>query len=216
MSKLTTTQLLVSYISKVCIFSLFMHYAFWILVVPIGISCCANAINMAAGYNGLETGQLTIISLCLAIISIINSSEITITMILLGITGSSFGLYQYNKYPAKTFVGDVATLGFGSLIAACVVMSNIILYGIICILPTFYELYATIKYSVKGVERRSACMNPILDSENYITPPKGTEDYTLAFLVLSKKPMKEASLSRFILFLYVCSGFLSISISILV
>ncbi|MEM4262232.1 MAG: hypothetical protein QXY98_00665, partial [Thermoplasmata archaeon] len=44
---------------------------FWVVVVPIGITGAANAVNMSAGYNGLETGQVAIMSVSLMIAAIL-------------------------------------------------------------------------------------------------------------------------------------------------
>ena len=184
-----------------------MSLLFWLLLVPLGVTGCANALNMSAGYNGLESGQIIIISSALLIISILDKSDYAISIIYAGIVGSSLALYMFNKYPAKIFVGDVGTLGLGSLIAASVIMGGHIIYGIICIIPTFYEFFSTIKYSLRKVERRGSCMNPVLLDSGLIKPPKGSEDYTLAFFLLSKFDLSEKSLvNRILSFYVICSS----------
>ena len=125
----------------------------------------------------------------------------------------SVGLYYFNRFPAKIFIGDVGTLSFGSLMAASLIMSNQIIFGIMCIIPTFYELFATIKYSFKGVERRGACMSPNISSSGEITPPAGSEDYTLAFQTLSRFPSTEKVLVQRLLSLYLFSGLFAIIIA---
>jgi len=185
---------------------------FWIILVPVGVTGCANAINMSAGYNGLESGQFVIVSFSLLLISLLDNTDLSITIIYSSILGTCIGLYYYNKFPSKVFLGDVATLGFGALVAACVIMSGHIIYGVICIMPTFYEMFSTIKYSIKGIERRQACMNPILTESGLIKPPSGSEDYTLAFFILSKWDLNERQLVKVILFLYMFFGILSVSL----
>ena len=182
---------------------------FWIIVVPFGVTCCANALNMSAGYNGLESGQMVIISLSMLLVSSIKNLDDTILMLWGGILGSSFGLYMFNKYPAKIFVGDVGTLGFGALIASTVIMSNQIVFGVICIIPSFYELYSTLRYKFKGIERRDACMNPQITTEGILHPPKGSEDYTLSYLILNHSPSNEKTLVNKILILYIFSGLMA-------
>ena len=185
---------------------------FWILLVPLGITGCANALNMSAGYNGLESGQFAIISFTLLLISFFDNTDISIKLIYSSIFGTSLALYYYNKYPSRVFLGDIATLGFGALVAACVIMSGHIIYGVVCILPTFYEMFSTIKYSINGIERRQACMNPILTDSGLIKPPSGSEDYTLAFFILSKWDLNERQVVTIILSIYLFFGILSVSL----
>lgn len=182
---------------------------FWIFIVPFGVTCCANALNMSAGYNGLESGQIVIISASMLTVSLIKNLDETVLMLWGGILGSSFSLYLFNKYPAQIFVGDVGTLGFGALIASTVILSNQILFGVICIFPSFYELYSTLRYKVKGIERRGACMNPQITEEGILIPPEGSEDYTLSYLVLSYSPCNEKTLVNRILAFYFFSGLLA-------
>ena len=188
-------------------------YLFWFLIVPFGISACSNAINMSAGYNGLESGQMAIISINLLIISLINNADLIFCIIFSSVFGSCLGLYYFNRFPARIFIGDVGTLSFGSLVAATLIMSNQIIFGIICIIPTFFELFATVKYSFKGIERRGACMSPDISPSGEIRPPPGSEDYTLAFQILSRFPSNEKVLVQRLLLLYLFSGILAIIIA---
>ena len=189
---------------------------FWLILVPIGVTGCANALNMSAGYNGLESGQIMIISFTLLVISILDNTPLSIVIIYASILGSSFGMYKFNKYPSKIFLGDVATLGFGALLASCVIMSGHIFYGIICIFPTLYELFSTIKYKIKGIERRDACMNPVILDNGTIKPTEGAEDYTLAFFLLSRMDLNENKLVYLILSLYLFFGIISLSVFLFV
>ena len=202
---------------KIMFFTILLDFSdynlfFWLILVPLGVTGCANALNMSAGYNGLESGQMVIISFSLLVISFLDNSPSSILLLYSSITGSTLALFWFNKYPAKIFVGDIGTLGFGSLIAVLTVMSGHVIYGIICIMPTFYELFSTTKYSFRGVERREACMNPEISSSGIIKPTRGSEDYTLAFTILSRKDLNEKHLVYAILGLYLLSGFLAITL----
>src|SRR6267143_980510 len=48
-----------------------IHLLYWLILVPIGVTSFANAMNMSAGYNGLESGQIAIASLALLIITML-------------------------------------------------------------------------------------------------------------------------------------------------
>ena len=195
--------------------SSYLSYIFWLFLVPLGITGCANAINMLAGYNGLESGSIAIISFSMMLVSIINSTDEIIIYVFASLFGSSFCLYHYNKFPAKTFVGDIGTLGFGSTIAAVSIMSNQIIFAIICILPTFFELYATVKYYFKKIERRDFCMNPVILESGSLSVPKGADDFTLPYFILSKKSMSEKSLVNIILLCYLFCGLISLFLAAL-
>lgn len=189
-------------------------FFYFLFLVPIGITGCANALNMSGGYNGLESGEVAVISFFLFLISLLRS-EFTAALIFSALLGSSFALFLFNKYPARMFVGDVGTLGMGAGIAAACIVGNIEFFGIICILPTFYELLATIYYGLKGIERRDACMNPVIMEDGRLKPPKGAEKFTFAYFILSKKPLREPELVNFILFIYAICGLFALCLNLL-
>ncbi len=188
---------------------------FWMVVVPVGVMACANAFNMAAGYNGLESGIPIITSSAMAAVLLIKGHDAGAIVIYLGIIGAAMALHIFNRYPAKVFVGDVGTLGFGATYATAAIMGNVALYAIIAILPMFFEAAATFYYASKHKERRHACHHPILLPSGKIKPPKGAEYYTLAYYLLSKKPMTEVELVNKIHILYIICGLVAVLIALL-
>ena len=180
------------------------YFVYWLVLVPAGVSGVANAMNMSAGYNGLESGQITIISTSMLAILLLRGGPEHSVIIMAALVGAAIGLYAFNRYPAKVFVGDIGTLGMGAALAAGIILGHIELYGIIAILPAFYEAFATGYYSLvkKVPDRRHACHNPVIWKDGTLQPPKGAERYTLAYLILSKKPMTEPQLVRVLLALY--------------
>ncbi|MCI0497820.1 MAG: hypothetical protein L0Z54_05975 [Thermoplasmata archaeon] len=220
----TAPEVLLPFGNSIFFNDVFIVYLFyWLVIVPLGITGAANAINLSAGYNGLESGEVVVISLFMAITALVlegrHPSETVLTeqtaIILISLTGSALALYTFNRVPARTFVGDTGTLGMGAVIGAAVILGNIQFYGIICILPAFYEMAATVYYSAKRIERRDACMNPVVGRDGTLSPPKGAERYTLAYLILSRRPMTEARLVRTLLLLYAASGALAVGLAFL-
>lgn len=189
-------------------------YLYWMILVPIGITGMANALNMSAGYNGLEAGQFSIISGSLLVVNYFQGGGDATYLIFGSLFGSASALYLFNRFPAKTFVGDVGTLGFGATLAAGVIMADLELFGLICIIPAFYEMQATIRYKIKKIERRDACMNPVIMPDGKLAPPKGAENYTLFYKILSIKHMKEGDLVYTALGLYLICGILAIVLSV--
>ena len=193
------------------------YFVYWLLLVPAGVTGVANAMNMSAGYNGLESGQIAIISTAMLVILLVRGSPEHSVIIMAALVGAAIGLYAFNRYPAKVFIGDIGTLGMGAALAAGIILGHIELYGIIAILPAFYEGFATFYYSqIQCVpDRRHACHHPVIRDDGNLQPPKGAERYTLAYLLLSRKPMTEQQLVRTLLGLYSLTAIAAIILSFL-
>jgi len=86
------------------------------LVLALGVAVSANAVNILAGFNGLEAGTSAIAAAGFLVlsISISNASAGLSAAILLG---ACLGFLVFNKFPAKAFPGDVGTLTFGGYLA---------------------------------------------------------------------------------------------------
>src|SRR2546426_10056021 len=39
-----------------------LYLVYWLILLPVGVTGLANAMNMSAGYNGLESGQIAIVA----------------------------------------------------------------------------------------------------------------------------------------------------------
>ncbi len=193
----------------------FPYHFYWIVVVPFAITGAANALNMSAGYNGLETGQVAIISGFLLIIAVIKDSSFSTLLVFSGLLGASLALYYYNRFPARTFVGDVGTLSMGAVIGAGVIIGNIQFYGVLLILPTFFELASTIYHDLKHVDRKTACRHPILLDDGKLQTPEGAKWYTLPYFILSRRPMREKELVNRMLLLYFMCGIVAVGLAVI-
>ena len=189
---------------------------YWLVLVPIGVTGVANAMNMSAGYNGLESGQIAIVGASLLVVSAFRGT-LESMLIFAALGGAALGLYWFNRHPARVFVGDIGTLGLGAAIAAGAIIGGIEVYGLIAIAPAFYEAGATFYYGFvrKNGDRREACHNPRIAPDGTLSPPKGAERYTLAYLLLSRRPMKEPRLVATLLALYALCGVAAILLSLL-
>ncbi len=105
-----------------------------LVLVPLGITGAANAVNMLAGFNGLELGMGITAMGTLAVIAAGLHATVSLALLLAGI-GASLGVLIFNWYPAKVFVGDVGTLSLGAIIAAAVIVGNFEWAGLIVIVP---------------------------------------------------------------------------------
>jgi len=105
-----------------------------LVIIPSEITIAANAVNMLAGFNGVEVGMGIIVVGSLAIIAYL-IGKITVLVILLAALGALLATLYYNWYPAKVLVGDVGTLSVGAIIAAAVIIGNFEIAGAILLIP---------------------------------------------------------------------------------
>jgi len=105
-----------------------------LVLVPLGITGAANAVNMLAGFNGLEVGMGVVAIGSLSIIAYL-IGETTSLIILMATLGALVAALRYNWYPAKILVGDVGTLSIGAVIACAVIVGNHETAGVIIIIP---------------------------------------------------------------------------------
>lgn len=122
----------------------FMRIPYWgnvnfgllytLVIIPLEVTIAANAVNMLAGFNGLEVGMGIIAMGSLAIIAYL-MGKITVLLILLATLGALLATLYYNWYPAKILVGDVGTLSIGAIIATVVIMGNFEIAGVILLIP---------------------------------------------------------------------------------
>jgi UDP-N-acetylglucosamine--dolichyl-phosphate N-acetylglucosaminephosphotransferase len=189
-------------------------FLYWFVLVPIGVTGVANAMNMSAGYNGLESGQIAIVSASLLGVSAFKGTMESL-LIFAALLGAAAGMFWYNRHPARMFVGDIGSLGMGAAIAAGAILGGVEVWGLIAIAPAFYEAGATLWYGgIRRISRREACHSPNIDEKGRLSPPTGAERYTLAYFILGKRPMTEPRLVLTLLSLYAISGLVAVALSL--
>jgi UDP-N-acetylglucosamine--dolichyl-phosphate N-acetylglucosaminephosphotransferase len=180
------------------------------VLVPIGVTGAANALNMTAGYNGVEAGIGAVMSAFLLAIAV--SAQSWVAAAILGAClGACIAFMLFNWNPARVFPGDVGTLVIGACIASAVILGNMEKYGLLLFIPSFFELASTLFYGAQGIKRRVLCHNPHIAADGKLSPPRGAEHYTLFYWILSKKPMRETRLVLTTLALYALCGILALA-----
>jgi len=111
----------------------------YLLALLLGATGSANAINMIAGYNGLEAGMTLIIVATLSAMAFVSGNIPVVIIGLLGI-GALLGFLYWNKYPAKVFPGDVGTWSFGSLIFVMAVLGKLEFWAVLLFALYFVNL----------------------------------------------------------------------------
>jgi len=110
-----------------------------LVLIPLGVTGASNAINMLAGFNGLETGMGIIALSSLAVIAY-QVQEMTSLVLLLAGLGALLATLYFNWYPAKVLIGDVGAMGIGAVMASAVIIGNFEMAGCILIIPHVIDL----------------------------------------------------------------------------
>lgn len=114
--------------------------AYSLFLVPLGVTGAANAVNMLAGFNGVELGMGLMALGAMAAVALKTQAATALVLALSGI-GAAFGLLLFNWYPAKIFVGDVGTLSLGAVLAATCIVGNFETAGLIVIIPYALDFF---------------------------------------------------------------------------
>ncbi|MFW6149168.1 MAG: MraY family glycosyltransferase [Atribacterota bacterium] len=105
-----------------------------LLLVPIAVTVAANAVNMLAGFNGLEVGMGLIATVSLGVIAY-TLNDVTALLVLAAAAGALLAALIFNWYPARVFIGDVGTLSIGAVLASAVIIGDFETAGIIILVP---------------------------------------------------------------------------------
>ena len=110
-----------------------------LILIPLGITGAANAVNMLAAFNGLELGMGLVATCSLGIIAY--SLGQTSSLVLLSAAfGAMLATIYFNWYPARLFIGNIGTYFIGAIIAASVIIGDFEWAGVIVMIPYFIDL----------------------------------------------------------------------------
>ncbi|XP_068212257.1 UDP-N-acetylglucosamine--dolichyl-phosphate N-acetylglucosaminephosphotransferase isoform X1 [Palaemon carinicauda] len=133
---------------------------------------CTNAINIYAGVNGLESGQAIVIAASVATFNLVELSGYQSKFhyfslcLIIPFLATSLGLYYYNRYPARAFVGDTYTYFAGMTFAVVAIIGHFSKTVLLFFLPQIFNfLYSTpqLFHFVPCPRHRLPRYNPDLD-----------------------------------------------------
>jgi len=150
-----------------------------LLLIPLGITGAANAVNMLAGFNGLEVGMGIVAVSVLSIIAYFTRAT-TSFIILMASLGSLVATLRYNWYPAKVLIGDVGTLSIGAIMASAVIVGNFELAGLIVIIPYFVDFLFKLTHGFP-----SKGWGGIYNNGKLYCPPSGPVSFCQLIMKLS-------------------------------
>ncbi|KAK8750069.1 hypothetical protein OTU49_015222 [Cherax quadricarinatus] len=106
---------------------------------------CTNAINIYAGINGLECGQAIVIGASIVVFNLVElggyqaESHYFSLCIIIPFIASSLGLFYYNRYPARAFVGDTFTYFAGMTFAVVAIIGHFSKTVLLFFLPQIFN-----------------------------------------------------------------------------
>ncbi|HOF03180.1 MAG TPA: hypothetical protein PLT58_04390 [Atribacterota bacterium] len=137
-------------------------FTYTLFLLPFGMTGAVNAVNMLAGFNGLEAGMGLIMFTGLLVLAIIKSKIIAM-VILVPMIGSLLATLWYNWYPAEVLIGDVGTLSIGAMLASVVIIGDFEAAGLIMIVHIL--LILSLKHSINFPVNIGGALTKM---ENYI------------------------------------------------
>jgi UDP-N-acetylglucosamine--dolichyl-phosphate N-acetylglucosaminephosphotransferase len=155
-----------------------------LLLVPIGVVGASNAVNMLAGFNGLETGMGVVYFLGLGAFALLNIRPGG-SVVFLVTFAALIGFIWYNWYPAKVLPGDSLTYLLGSVVASGVIIGNMEKAGIIVMLPFIIEFFLKLR-----VKFKASCLGK-LQEDGKLDPPYGKKIYSWTHLIMNLKHVTE-------------------------
>jgi len=117
-----------------------------LILIPLGITGAANAVNMLAAFNGLELGMGLVATCSLGVIAY-SLGHVSSLILLSAAFGAMLATIYFNWYPARLFIGNIGTYFIGAIIAAAVIIGDFEWAGIIIMIPYFID------FAFKAVNR---------------------------------------------------------------
>jgi UDP-N-acetylglucosamine--dolichyl-phosphate N-acetylglucosaminephosphotransferase len=105
-----------------------------LLIIPIGLVCAANMVNMLGGYNALEASMGLVYTASLGFYAFY-IGQTPAAAILLTCAASLFALIYFVRVPAKILAGDSLTYALGAVVACGAIIGNIERAALITMFP---------------------------------------------------------------------------------
>ncbi|MFB0567637.1 MAG: hypothetical protein ACETVM_03530 [Candidatus Bathyarchaeia archaeon] len=160
-----------------------------LLLIPIGMVGASNAVNLLAGFNGLEAGMGIVYFFGLGIYGLLHGRAgpdiLNGSVIFLAAFAALVGFIRFNWYPARILPGDSLTYLLGSTVAAGVIVGNMERSGILVMLPFIIEFLLKMR-----VKFKATCLGKLRE-DGKLNPPYGRKIYSWTHALMNLKPMTE-------------------------
>lgn len=157
-----------------------------LILVPVGVVGASNALNMLAGYNGLEAGLSLLLLLFIGMKAFTLGNLWVAYMAFIGVA-SLLAFLFFNWYPAKVFPGDTLTYAMGTYVAALAILGNLEIFAIALFPLFFLEL-------ILKARSRFRAENFGIPDENNVLHPRYNRVYSVTHIFLRIPGMTERRL----------------------
>lgn len=171
-----------------------------LLIVPVGIAGASNAVNLLAGFNGLEAGMGIVYFLGLGIYAALHRSIGAVIFLIA--FAALIGFIGYNSNPARILPGDSLTYLLGSVVATGVIVGNMERSGIIMMLPFIIEFFLKLRGRFKHT-----CIGK-LRKDGKLDPPYGRKVYSWTHILMNLRPLTEKDVTILLILIQVCFAIL--------
>jgi len=160
-----------------------------LILVPLAIVFSSEAVNLLAGFNGIEAGMGFVASLSLGMFSLVKGN-IPVAILLISFAMSLLAFLRFNWYPSKIWPGDSLTHMIGVVIIAAAIIGNFQKAAAVLLIPFVIEFFLKMRSGFKA-----ECFG-ILRKDGKIGPPYGKKIYSWTHLILNMRPMREDGVTK--------------------
>ncbi|MDF1815499.1 MAG: phospho-N-acetylmuramoyl-pentapeptide-transferase [Verrucomicrobiales bacterium] len=150
---------------------------FAVLVLPVVIVACSNAVNLTDGLDGLATGCTLTTSAAYAIFSYASGHALAssylyvpfhpfvgeVTIFCTALFGACLGFLWFNCHPAKVFMGDTGSLAIGGMLGMIAICTKqemlLVIVGGVFVMEAGSVILQVISFKTTG--KRIFRMSPI-------------------------------------------------------
>ena len=141
-----------------------------LIIVPLETNFGFNSVNMLAGYNGLETG-MGIVSFSTVFLASYYVNDSVVMLFSATMLGTLVVLFYFNKYPAKTLIGDSGTLFIGTALIVAIILANMEKLAVGVFLLYFINFVLFFVYLYTKQTKKLADIEITKSGTVYLRPP---------------------------------------------
>ncbi|MEM4743005.1 MAG: UDP-N-acetylglucosamine--dolichyl-phosphate N-acetylglucosaminephosphotransferase, partial [Pyrobaculum sp.] len=172
-----------------------------------------NAFNMLDPVNGFLPAANIIIGLTLIGVAAVKGTWDAVYLLAIH-TAASAALFLYNKYPARTFNGNVGSYYLGASISTIAVIYDLVPYLILTALP-FVINGVLIIFSSGGIKSREKIQRPTVLKNGVVYQVCDSPILSLVRVIVSERPMTEFELFKTLTSLVAVASILTIALAAL-
>jgi len=172
-----------------------------LILIPVGVVCAANAINLLGGFNGSEAGIGIVYCSFLGLYALING-EIVSSAIFFSTVGALIGFLKFNWFPAKILSGDSLTYCLGAVVATGVIVGNMEKAGIIIMTPFVIEFLLKLRSKFTA-----SCLGK-LRKNGKLDPPYEKKIYSLTHIIMNFGALTEKQVTIILIAIQIIFGLL--------